>query len=193
MIAAAFISDRGNLYLPACLATFGEFVRGVDGPRCIVDDATHNLGLAGAVQSAWAWALATGADYLFHVEEDFTFRCDVDATRLAATLDANPHLAQVVLKRQPWNEQEKAAGGIIETAPDAYTDGNGFVEHEVLFSLNPCLIPRRVLQLGWPAGNEAGFSDACRTAGYRFAFYGHRDDAPLVRHDGFQRGTGWRL
>jgi hypothetical protein len=67
------------------------------------------------------------------------------------------------------------------------------VEHKRIFSLNPCVIPRRVLDLGWPDGNEAEMTTNLVASGYRFAFYGKRDDPPRVIHVGAERGIGWRL
>lgn len=189
--AVAFISDRGHLYLPKCIASL--YCNEVPSAFRIVDDHEHRLGMAGAVRTAWNWAVELEADYLLHVEEDFLFRAPVDVTRMRAILEEYPWLAQVVLKRQPWNEIERAAGGIIEANPCAYTQRDGFVEHELIFSLNPCLIPRRVLQMGWPDGNEAEFTAMCLDQGYTFAFLGEKFDPPLVEHIGVHRGAGWKL
>jgi hypothetical protein len=203
MIVAAFISDRGDRYLPNCLASFLEHVEPVVKDMHIVNDELHRLGMAGAARAAWEWALDTGADYLAHIEEDFEFTRPIPLTDMAAILDHTPRLAQVVLKRQPWSDVEKAAGGQIETNPGAYTQhteprlGLQWVEHSTLFSLNPCLIPRRTLELSWRTDHHGGaewaISDACRAAGMRFAYYGHRDDPPRCTHVGHVRAsTGWR-
>lgn len=204
MIAVAFISDRGNQYLPGCVESFDLCVdRRHIGGMHVVDDSAHQLGLAGAVQAAWEWALSTGCDYLFHVEEDFRFHT-LPLAQMQWILETNPHLAQVVLKRQPWSAEEKAAGGQIETNPGAYTQRRAFgrsifwVEHTTLFSLNPCLIPRRVLELGWPSGpigvgNETGFTAKCHAAGLSFAYFGKIEDPPRCEHVGHHRGSGWRL
>lgn len=197
MIGCIVVSDRGDLYLPGCINSLQENVR-ADFTE-IVDDHEHKLGMAGAVRRAWQWALDSGCDYLFHVEEDFRFLQPVDLDSLRYTLDRNPLLAQVVLKRQPVNDEEIAAGGIIESHPDDYTEckawGRNIIwtEHSRIFSLNPCLIPRRVLELGWPDGNEAEFTQRCIDAGYRFAFYGARHAPPVVEHVGEVRAVGWRL
>lgn len=150
-------------------------------------------GLAGAVRSAWTAAQRTGASYVFHMEDDFVFNEPVDITNLRVILEANGELAQVVLKRQAWNDEEKRAGGIIECHPHHYTDRDGFIEHGRIFSLNPCLIPVTVVDLGWPDGNEAEFTQMCLQAGLSFAFYGQRDDPPRVTHIGDHRSTGWAL
>ncbi len=192
VIVAAFISDRGSTYLPQCLDSFDEMV---DTPldAFTVDDSAHQLGLAGAVRQAWEWALGKNADYLFHVEEDFTFNEPLNLERLRWILELHPELAQIVLKRQaaPTNPDELRCGGIIETDPDAYIDRVNWLEHSKIFSLNPCLIPRKILELGWPDGNESDFTATCLALGYRFAIYGKRDDPPRVHHHGV-RSAAWR-
>lgn len=200
-VVTAFISDRGEQYLPGCMASYAEHV-GFGGASTIIDDADHRLGMAGAVRAAWGWAVEQGTDYLLHVEEDFLFTDRVPLAEMVAILERAPHLAQVVLKRGPWSAAEVAAGGIIEMAPTEYLDrsfgpGCEFVEHgrvgDCGFSLNPCLIPRRVLELGWPDGNEAEMSQALVDKGFSFAFYGRREDPPHCEHVGAVRGAGWRL
>lgn len=201
MIGVAFISDRQDRYLPGCISSFGEHVLShVPGgylPTTVIDDRDHRLGLAGAVKAAWDWARTEGVDYLLHVEEDFRFNSRVDLDAMRQVLDTDKYLAQVVLKRQPWSPEEHRAGGIIELNPRDYTqrrDGDlWWVEHQRIFSLNPCLIPRWVLERGWPDGNEAQATDELVAAGYRFAFFGQRDDPPRVTHVGAERAAGWRL
>lgn len=198
MIATAFISDRADLYLPACRASVENHLDGLDGPSIVIDDREHKFGMAGAVRAAWEWALDVGADFLWHQEEDFLITAPVDLTSLAAILGWTPHLAQVVLKRQPWSPLEVSAGGIVELNPFDYTERSfgplaEYTEHQRIFSLNPCLIPRWVLELGWPDGNEAEFTHRCLHRGLSFAFYGGRDDSPRCHHVGAVRGEGWRL
>ena len=196
MISVAIISDRGDLYLPECIESLQRATYpGI--PFQVIDDRDHLLGMAGAVQRAWAWALTTNCDYLLHVEEDFRF---LEPLNLAGMLDVLRHdetLAQVVLKRNPWSPEEVQAGGFIEQHPDDYTDHQAgqlcWVTHQRYFSLNPCLIPRHILERGWPDGNEAEMTSSLVADGYRFAFYGHRTDPPRVQHIGAVRGEGWRL
>ena len=195
MIAVAVVSDRGDLYLPGCLTSLKEHLDD-RYPLKVVNDQDHRLGMAGAVRAAWDWALETDCDHLLHIEEDFR----IHDLPLAAMLEVFAHddtLAQVVLKRQPWSPEEQRAGGIIETHPADYKDhtagGLAWTSHQRIFSLNPCLIPRRVLELGWPDGNEAEMTSNLVADQWRFAFYGHRDDPPRVEHVGAVRGAGWRL
>lgn len=196
-VAAAFISDRGDKYLPACVDSL-RHLHGELFATTIVDDFEHRLGMAGAVRAAWDWARRQNADYLLHIEEDFRFVAPFDLADGIQVLREDPRLAQVVLKRQPWSPEEHAAGGIIECHPDDYTDhtdGDGlfWVSHQRIFSLNPCIIPRHIFELGWPDGNEAEMTTNLVALGYRFAFFGKRTDPPRVVHVGVERGAGWRL
>lgn len=151
------------------------------------------LGLAAAVQSAWS-NLPPEIDLVFHLEDDWVFRERIDIDAMAMALTANPQLAQIVLKRQPGNPEEARAGGIIECHPDDYVDHEGFVEHRRIFSLNPCLIPRHIIDRGWPShGSEGDFTRGLVEQGYSFAFWGKRFDQPKIWHIGDQRSAGWLL
>jgi hypothetical protein len=198
---AAFISDRDPAwYLDACIESFAATP---DAPMVtatrVVDDREHLLGMSGAVAEAWGWALDEHCDFLVHIEEDFLFR-GFPITEMIRILTHQPHLAQVVLKRDPWSSDEREAGGQIEMNPGAYGQcwrgEDVWVEHDLLFSLNPCVIPRRTLELGAPVkepeGFEAEFTKRCRKAGLRFAYYGAKEDPPLCEHVGVNRsGHGW--
>jgi hypothetical protein len=72
-------------------------------------------------------------------------------------------------------------------------DTGPYCVHTRCFSLNPCLIPRAVLELGWPDGNEAEMTTLLVSKGYRFAVWGSRQDGPRVEHTGQNRAAGWRL
>ncbi len=199
-IGVAFISDRGDRYLPECRRTFNDFVdTGGDRVQTVVDDRDHRLGLSGAVQAAWDWAIDRGFDYLFHVEEDFRFRTPIDLIQMAHLLDTHPHLAQVCLYRQADpRTSEIDVGGYMGLDPDAYTDretdGIKWVEHQECFSLNPCLIPIRILARGWPqGGGESDFTTECVMDDLSFALLGTKSDLPRVEHVGWSRGEGWHL
>lgn len=189
------VSDRGDLYLPECLANIGKVLTGAQ--VLLVDDHEHKMGMAGAVRCGMETAFAEGFEYVLWVEEDFRFNQIPPLESMRVILDRNPRCAQVVLKRQPWSVEETLAGGIVEMAPDDYTDREDgdidWLEHRRIFSLNPCLIPRWVLTRGWPDGNEAEQTERLVSDGAHFAFYGKREDPPLVHHVGHQRGEGWRL
>lgn len=200
MIVAAFISDRGDLYIHDCLASFQEHVDlDLISAHEVFDDSAHELGMAGNAQAAWDWAVEMDADYLLHIEEDMRFIRDVPLKEMRSILDTHEHLAQVVLKREPWSAEEISAGGQMETAKHLYTQcsdaHHSWMEHQTLFSMNPCLIPREVLEMGWVPGDkgvEVAITLACHDVGYSFAYYGRRHDPPYVRHVGHIRSQGHR-
>ena len=189
------VSDRGDLYLPECLANIGEALP--EAHILLVDDQEHRMGMAGAVRRGMEMALAEDFDCVFWVEEDFRLNKRPPLEEMCLLLAVEPQCAQVVLKRQPWSVEEHQAGGIIEMAPNDYIDRTtgdiNWLEHRRIFSLNPCLIPRWVLERGWPDGNEAEQTERLVADGASFAFYGKREDPPLVQHVGHERGSGWRL
>lgn len=207
-IALVVVGDGRWEYEARALDSLREFISaGVFSYWRVVDDSggpspmaytgdwdvirhDQRRGLAAAVQSAWV-GLPSDIEYVFHFELDFVLNGPVEFDRMVKTLEANPHLAQLVLKRQPGCPSEVSAGGIIEQHPDEYADRAGWVEHHRIFSLNPCLIPRRVVDMGWPVSNEAGFTTALVNTGFSFGFWGARHDPPRVIHIGAERSSGW--
>lgn len=155
-------------------------------------------GYGGAIRAAWSMLADTDEPFIFHLEDDFTFNRHVDLTAMAQLLDQEPHLAQVALRRQPWNRKEQAAGGVVEQHPDGYDDHHdgslAWLEHGRFFTTNPCLYRRELMLEGWPHGeqSEGRFGIGLREKGYRFAFWGSRDSGEWVRHIGRERaGTGY--
>lgn len=207
-VALVIVGDGRDRYALECVASLHNLKGPVTYQR-VVDDSggtsgirwpepwdvvTHpdRRGLAAAVRSAWA-ALPDSVEFVFHLEADFILLEPVDLEAMADTLDANRRLAQLVLKRQPWSPEEQTAGGIIETCPGAYDDRDGWVEHCRIFSLNPCLIPREVVDMGWPDSNEAGQTTRLVDDGWSFGLWGGREDPPRVLHIGVERAPGWKL
>lgn len=208
-VALVVVTDGRYRYLERMLGSLAEYVPYPFGLVRVVDDSGWPVGptfpdgwdvirhgsrrgLAAAVQSAWS-GLPPAIDMVMHVEEDFVFAAPADVDGMAMTLKEHGRLAQLVLKRQAWSPEEQAAGGIMECHPAEYRQRDGWVEHTRIFSLNPCLIPREVVDLGWPAGNEAEMTARLVADGWSFGFWGCRDDPPRVLHIGAQRSAGWML
>lgn len=159
-----------------------------------VDDTAHELGFAGAIQAGWDAALETGATHVFHLEADFTFNEAVPLEAMLDELDAHPTLAQVALKRQAWNAEEKAAGGICELHPGDFIDRGPLCWHRRFFTTNPSVYSAALCHMGWPQEphSEGVFTHRLLAEGYRFAFWGGRFRAPMVTHIGEHRtGTGY--
>lgn len=194
--ALLLISDGRGEYLKRTLASAVLLLSPVN--RFIhIDDSSHELGFAGAVQEGWRQALATDADYVFHLEQDFTFRRYVDLAAMIRVIEAHPYLVQIALLRQPVNDDERAAGGVIEQYPDSYVTrhwhGLTWREHRRHVTTNPALWPRWVLERGWPDAPHSeghfGISLFADDANLRAAYWG---DSVYCDHIGDERkGTGY--
>lgn len=168
-----------------------------------------NQGLSGSVRTLWSLALLSDTDNLFHIEEDFTFNEgfeweDILSSMVQAVREEN--VAQIALKRQPCNPQEAEAGGFMQLAPDTYSTRKFYIEaktgtkdfnclmHRNFFTLNPCVYPRWLMQLGWEKGwgekefGELLFSNPKIECGY----VGMSIDEPsMITHIGNYRGSNW--
>lgn len=173
-------------------------------PRFGLYGGDRRRGFAGAIHAGWQWASVLACDYVFHLEDDFvlnpvTRQAPGPLPAMLHILETQPHVVQVVLKRQPWNDAEQAAGGIVELHPHDFTertDGSAvWTEHRRFFSTNPCLYRASLCELGWPqvAQSEGVFThQLLADLDLRFAFLGAPLDPPLVTHIGRDRvGTGY--
>jgi hypothetical protein len=125
---------------------------------------------------------------------------DLDWNDLAAALVRQPHLVQLALRRQPWNAEEAAAGGVVEVHPEDFTectDGDAtWLEHTRFFTTNPSIYRRDLCSVGWPSGtkSEGIFSVEIVAAhpDWRFAYWGARDSGEWCLHIGNERvGMGY--
>jgi hypothetical protein len=163
----------------------------------VIPPQRRKRGFGGAIQAGWD-AIGPGDGDVFHLEDDFTFDEPPPLDLMARLLDRHLHIAQVCLVRQPWNEEERAAGGIIAANPDDYIErddpGIGrWVEHRRCFSTNPCMYRRSLLRVGWPEGShsEGVFTHRLLERGWSFAYWGERG-AQQVTHIGDVRtGVGY--
>jgi hypothetical protein len=172
-------------------------------------DGGHRQGFGGAIRSAWQQLRRrSSAPYLFHLEQDFTLLRHVDVDTMARVLAANPHLVHLALRRQPWNPDERAAGGVVERYPAAYQErgdaaGNTWLEHRLFFTTNPSLY-RRSLIVGtdWPDVDHSEGVYTMRLLEHgtpevggdtaRFGYWGARDSGVAVTHIGEHRsGVGY--
>ena len=155
-------------------------------------------GFCGAIQSAWA-NLPHTTNYIVHLEDDFTLNEPWYLGDVIDVLEANPHLAQMALRRQPVGHEVRFKGGFVEEFWDSYTDrewnGHHWFEHQRFFTTNVSIYPRRITDLGWPSAPhcEGHFGlDRLFPAGFRCAFWGRKADPPKIQHIGDSRvGTGY--
>jgi hypothetical protein len=141
-----------------------------------------------------------GASHVWWHEDDFILTRDVDVSAMAGTLDAERDLVQLALRRQPWNDAERAAGGIVEQHPDQFYEvwdrGRVWLEHRRFFTTNPHLIRAEWLtETQWPEGpeSEGRYSLSLFAGGrLRCGFWGARDSGEWCEHIGHERvGTGY--
>jgi glycosyltransferase involved in cell wall biosynthesis len=213
-VALVVITDGRPDYLPQALASAEANLPALTS-RIMVDDSgipgddlpgwtcvrhPERRGIAAAVNSGWLAAVEVGAEWVFHLEDDFTFDAPVALDEMVAVLDAHPYLAQMLLPKQPWFHADGTPGALflesdmVTPVPLDVHEEAGFVwtEHDRIFSFNPSLIPWRVFGDGFPDIGEEEFACRLRDAGYRFAFWGRPDDPPQVTHIGLRRSEGWR-
>jgi len=235
-IALLVMTNGRDGYLSQTIASARENLSGNITERWIHDDAgdlthaamldelypdfaqiarvpTSRAGFGGSIRYAWQYlATRSRADYIFHLEDDFTFNRPVDLDAMAAVLAGSSTLAQMALRRQAWNGAERAAGGVVEQNPDAYIDRCGsywpgawppgavaWLEHTLFFTTNPCLYRRRTPDDGfptwpWPRGpqSEGHYGIRLREVGHTFGYWGSRHDKPWVHHIGDERiGDGY--
>lgn len=222
MIAWLVITDGRDDYLADAVASGREQLRGQVTERWMYDDTgdvTHRdwlaaqypdfeiihaytrQGFGGAIRAAWKTLHDLSvARFVFHHEGDFTFNRPVPLDDLAVVLDMRPQLVQLALRRQPWNDAERAAGGIVEQHPADYrsrTDGvHSWLEHRRFFTANPSLYRRTLCDRGWPSGNESegrfGLRLFAEQPAAHCGFWGARSSGEWVTHIGHERaGTGY--
>jgi len=219
-LALAVFTDGRHACLADTLAAFDQHSRGTIDDRHIFNDspdpsdqaivdglyadrytihhAPARRGFGGTIAHAWQHLALLDVTHIVHLEDDFTLARPVDWSHMARTLDRQPNLAQLALRRQPWNDTERAAGGIIECWPDAYTDMHDkadWLEHRLFFTTNPSIYRRDLCALGWPVGerSEAAFSAWLFTNPETVCgYWGERADGPWCTHIGAQRaGIGY--
>lgn len=167
----------------------------------VIDHPQGRQGFGGAIRYVWDHITRNCTEpYVFHLEDDFTFNRPVDLAALATVLLEHPNLVQLALRRQPWNAEERAAGGIVEQHPDDYQAcsdraGREWLEHRRFFTTNPSLYRRSLCERGWP---DAQFSEGVFThqlladSAARFGFWGPRGSGEWVAHIGAERvGVGY--
>lgn len=168
-------------------------------PRFTILGGFDRRGFGGAIQAAWENLIhLRNARFVFHLEDDFILRRPVDLRQLMRALDTHPYLMQIALLRQPVNQQERQAGGVIEQHPDSYITVRwkelAWREHRRFWTTNPSLYPIQLCHLGWPDGPHSegmfGLKLFASDSSLRSAFWG--ESGEWVEHIGDERvGTGY--
>lgn len=221
IVLVVFTDGRDYIYetIPSALA----MLKGPIAKRIIFDDSgdalnrerladafptftvTHcpegRQGFGGAIRFMWRYLAAWDKnDFVFHCEDDFLFNREVDVEAMCGLLNSRPSLVQVALRRQPWNDEERAAGGIVEKNPDAYIEceygPQKYLIHREFLTTNPCVYRRSLCKRGWPedphSEGKLGAIIRNESVAMPFAFWGARTDDPWVTHIGTERaGVGY--
>lgn len=162
----------------------------------------QRLGFAGSYAHMWKYfARNDGPEWILSFEDDFLVNRPIDLSAILSTLSNRPHLAQMSLKRQAWNHEEQAAGGIVELHPDDFTEcvsgdlRNVWTEHRRYWTTNPSVFRRSLCARGWPEtpNSEGVFThQLLEDPDLRFGVWGAKYDSPLVEHIGHERvGCGY--
>ncbi len=175
---------------------FQERIAQLYGLEFEIKNHGRRKGFCHAIQSGWS-ELSPDTDYVFHLEDDFTFNEPVLLPVLVEILEHHMNLCQIALKRQAWGH-EVNFGGFMEQFPDSYENvtwaGLRWCEHKRFFTTNPSLYPMQITKYGWPEPPdcEGHFAFKLWPDGYKSAFWGHREDPPKVAHIGMERaGKGY--
>jgi GT2 family glycosyltransferase len=187
------VDDSGDLRVRRILdARYPEFV---------IQHNDTNLGMAAAVQAGFDLVLASGARHVFWLEEDMLLTKAPPVDAAISVLERQPDLAQMCFRRDPADptEQPDQLTAICGKSPHVTTH-DLYTAYDFLFSMGPCVIPRHILEYGWPAGpigvgNEDGMTRLLLEKGYRFGSWGLPGDGQSWgRHVGYAaRGAAWQL
>jgi glycosyl transferase family 2 len=216
-IAWLIMTDGRKDYIHQTIASGSSMLKGPITERWLHDDSgdegnrqwlqeqfpafTHigqgpRRGFGGAYSFAWkTLAAQSEADFIFNLEDDFTFNREIPLEAMAKVLEENPHIYQMALRRQAWNSEEIKAGGVIERWPEEFHQENGWISHRLFFTTNPSLYRRSLIETRtYPdvKDSEGHFSisivDSDPIA--VFGYWGQKTDAPWVTHIGAQRQPG---
>lgn len=172
-----------------------EYARWLDVEFPHIEWSHHpeRQGLAAAIRDAWG---RVDADYVLHLEDDVYFPHHLNVYDWVAPFAHNPELAQVCLMRGPQAPHEHDRGGILGCVGQVTyirCGASRWVEQSHLFSLQPNIYPRWVVDVGWPEhGGEREFTDRLlfNRPDTRFAYLGWGE--PQYEHRGYgQRQAGW--
>lgn len=215
------ITDGRQAFLDQMLSSFDkQFTGQIDQTIVVADPVTPEFeewlyaripdamfclsptrqGLAHAIRTGWS--VLENPDLVIHLEDDLFFTRPISLEEWAVPLTANPLLAQVCLQRGPNNEEEHAAGGILNwysdtghLAGERESDGVQWVEQTKLFSLQPNLYPGWLAAIGWPEhGGETEFTEKvlAYSPNLRFAYLDGVGAEPRYEHVGYMhRSPGW--
>ena len=213
VVALLVITDGRRNYIRDTISSASQYLKGPFGPLFLYDDSADEenhqwlrnnfpsfkliyketrQGFGGAINSAWEYMQDFDFDYVFHLEDDFTFNREIPINDMIKKLEENPNVYQMALRRQAWNEEEKRAGGVIERWPENFHQEDGWISHKMFFTTNPSLYRRSLIE-------TRRFPDVKDSEGHfhhliinsdpnaQYGYWGLKTDSPWVTHTGVQR------
>lgn len=212
-IALLVMTDGRRQYIKHAIDSASCKLIGSIGPRFMFDDSgdaeNHQWlrdnfpdfdliyketrqGFGGAINSAWDYIKKYDFDYVFHLEDDFTFNRGIPLEDMAQVLKDNPHVYQMALCRQAWNHEEREAGGVIQRWSSDLHQQDGWISHRLWFTTNPSLYRKSLIETReYPnvKDSEGHFSQSIITSdpAALFGYWGQKTDPPWVEHIGIQR------
>jgi hypothetical protein len=212
--------DRNTAMLRNTLASFEEFVTPKPMHRVLIEDGPKKEklewrgrrywteepeGFCRASARAWDIASLPGVEFVYWLEHDFLHKRNVDLEQIAEVLAYQPLISQMSLMRQPCNERELRAGGVVAADREAFVPkivaGSkrdpqrrlAWLEHGLYWTTNPSLFRRDLTgRFDWPAVGEeceGHHSIQLRREGYSFGVWGEGE--PWVEHVGERTGFGY--
>lgn len=159
----------------------------------------ERLGFGGALNRAWRHVAAGSEPFLFDLEDDFDFMRPVELNPIIDVMIWHPYVVQMALRRQPVAEIERAAGGVVQQWPEAYTEVHWkewrWLEHRLFLTTNPSLWRKSRCAHGWPTGehSEADYSaQTFQNPTLYSAYWGALESGEAVHHTGSERkGHGY--
>lgn len=166
-----------------------------------VTEGVSNSGYDKAMQKVHSVFLSQPEfDYLMTWEEDFILERRTFLDFMAKILEHNDDLCQIILKRQPWYENEVRLGGVIEACQefgDKFTERGktiNYTVHTSHFSNNPNLMPYSIIrEFPWPDGerSESRYGQELFSHGLMSSYMGVIKSEPIVTHVGIRSGSGY--
>lgn len=154
-----------------------------------------NIGRMLTMARMWEMVRGLDFDFVFFLQNDFTFNVPIDVDHMQSVMMHRPKLAQIALMRQPWNAKEKECGGILAKDGGRLYEqmewsGHFWLEHTVRFTDNPYLARAEISRIPYPqtVTCESDWGNLLHEHGYHFAYWGKFLDPPRVEHIGCQNG-----
>lgn len=212
-IALLVITDGRKEYIHKTIESASLNLEGPMGPMFMFDDSGEELhrrwlrinfpnfeliykpirqGAGGAINSAWEHIKQYDFDYVFHLEDDFTFNRKIPLNDMIRVLENNSNVFQMALRRQAWNNNEIEAGGVIEQWPDKFHQQDGWISHRMFFTTNPSVYRKLLIETrDYPdiKDSEGHFTVSIKESDpdNLFGYWGQKTDAPWVTHIGSLR------